>query len=540
MSLLRAAGRVSFLTLVSRVLGLVRDSWTYHVFGMSWVSGAFVLAWTVPNLLRRLLGEGALSAAFVPAFARARTRGGDVAARSLLASVGGTLIVGLGGFCALVVLASFFVPPAAWHLAPGSDAPDVVTSAQVGALFQELLAILFPYALPVCLLAIWSGALNSLGSFGPGAAAPIVLNLFWLAALALVHARGGDDPTGAMRTVAWFLLAGGIAQLVLAAVFLRRRGFLTPPRLPGAGDAARGVFAAMLPTALGMSVVQLNVLLDQTIAAWLIGAEAINHVYLANRLLLFPHALVALPLATVVFPRLAEQASRDDGTALRKSLDQALSITLMLAVPAAVGLAMIADELLLVAFQHGHYSAEDVPTTRWTTVMLVAGLPAIGSAQLQARALYALGDTRTPALVSAWLVVANVVLNLVLVGVFGFGVPGLTAATSACAFANALILRRVVGKRIGRSGVEVGSIGRTLIASAVMAGVILAVERLVPAGGSRLARAVFGLALPIGAGIGTWFLALHLLRSPELAALRRRVARRVTPPARTPANRSDP
>ena len=536
MSLLRAAGRVSFLTLVSRVLGLVRDSWTYHVFGMSWVSGAFVLAWTVPNLLRRLLGEGALSAAFVPAFARARTRGGDDAARSLLASVGGTLIVGLGGFCALVVIASFFVPPAVWHLAPGSDAPDGVTSTQVGALFQELLAILFPYALPVCLLAIWSGALNSLGSFGPGAAAPIVLNLFWLAALALVHARGGDDLTGAMRIVAWFLLAGGIAQLVLAAVFLRRRGFLTPPRLPGADDDARGVFAAMLPTALGMSVVQLNVLLDQAIAAWLIGAEAINHVYLANRLLLFPHALVALPLATVVFPRLAEQASRDDGTALRKSLDQALSITLMLAVPAAVGLAMIADELLLVAFQHGHYSAEDVPTTRWTTVMLVAGLPAIGSAQLQARALYALGDTRTPALVSAWLVVANVVLNLVLVGVCGFGVPGLTAATSACAFANALILRRVVAKRIGRSAVEAGSIGRTLVASAVMAGVILAVDQLVPAGGSRLVRALLGLALPIAAGIGTWFLALHLLRSPELLALRARVTR----PARTPANRSDP
>lgn len=526
MSLLRAAGKVSFLTLVSRVLGLVRDVVTYSVFGTSWVSGAFVLAWTVPNLLRRLLGEGALSAAFLPAFARARAREGEPAARALMASVGGALVFGLGSLCAIAVVVGLAIPPDAWQLQPGANAPAGVGSAEVGALFRDLLAILLPYAVPVCVLAIWSGALQSLGSFGPGASAPILLNLFWLAALAVVHVRGTDDLAGAARLVAWFLLAGGFAQLALAAVPLHRRGFLAPLRWPRRGDASRAVFVAMLPTAIGMSVVQLNVLLDQAIAAWMIGAEANNHVYLANRLLLFPHALVALPLATVVFPKLAEHASRDDNGALRKALDSALSLTMLLAVPAAVGLALIADTLLDVAFVHGRYTAEDAATTRWTTIMLVLGLPAIGSAQLQARALYALGDTRTPAIVSAVLVLVNASLNLVLVGVFGFGVAGLTAATSVCAYANAIVLRSLLARHIGRSTVVGGAIARTLLASSVMGAAIAGLGLVLPEGGSRSLRTLLGLVLPIAVGIGVWLIALVLLRSPELDALRQRLAAR--------------
>ncbi|MFO1053987.1 MAG: murein biosynthesis integral membrane protein MurJ [Planctomycetota bacterium] len=526
MSLLRAAGAVSVLTLASRILGLVRDVVTYHVFGTSWVSGAFVLAWMVPNLLRRLFGEGALSAAFVPAFARARVQEqGESRARDLLASVSGALITGLAVVCAIVVVVGLVVPPEWWHLESGKGT-QTVSSAEVGNLFRHLLAILFPYVLPVCVLAVWTGALNALGVFSPSATAPIVLNLFWLGALGVLHARGTDDLPAAAHFVAWVLLLGGFAQLLLAAIPLRRRGFLPRPRWPRHGDGARAVFIAMLPTAFGMSVVQLNVLLDQSIAAWMIGAEANNYVYLANRLLLFPHALVALPLATVVFPTLALHASQDDHHSLRASLDRALSITMLLAVPAAVGLAAVCDDLLSVAFVHGRYTQADADTTRWTTITLVAGLPAIGSSQLLARALFALGDTKTPARYSAWLVAANVALNLFFVGVLHLGVAGLTAATSICAYGNSIALRIAVARRIGHSPVEGRAIIRTLIASAVMGAAILGLAALHGPGASGTSRLLFGLVIPIVVGIGVWVAVLHLLRSPELRELRARIAAR--------------
>ena len=526
MSLLRSAGAVSLLTFASRILGLLRDVVTYSLFGPSWVAGVFVLAWMVPNLLRRLFGEGALSAAFVPAFARARQRGGDASAKALLASVSGALLTGLLVLTAAVIAGALLLPPEAWHLRPGPGADATVESAQVGGLFRDLLTILFPFAIPICLLAVWSGALNSLGVFAPTAAAPIVLNCFWLGGLGILLGRGTDDLPNAARLLALFLLVGGVVQVALAVIPLRRRGFLPRPRLPQKGDGSRQVFIAMLPTVLGMSAVQLNVLLDQTIAAWLIGAEANNHIYLANRLLLFPHALVALPLATVVFPILAQHATEDDTHGLRRSLDRALSITMLLAVPAAVGLAAIVDDLLAVAFVHGRYLAADAATTRWTAVTLVAGLPAIGSSQLFAKALYALGDTRTPARIAAWMVVANVSLNLLFVGPLALGVAGLTTATSLCAYANSFLLRRAINRRMGTSPVERASILRTVGASLVMAAVILSIGYLVGDEHSRSGRALLGLALPIGAGIGVWLLTLLLMRSPELAELQARLRAR--------------
>jgi putative peptidoglycan lipid II flippase len=528
LSLLRTASSISALTLLSRVLGLCRDVFTSHLLGTSWVNGALQLAWMLPNMLRRLFGEGALSAAFVPAFTRRLEREGMPAARALLASVGGVLILALGLLVAVVVAIAWLLPPEAWHLdpAPGDDAAGPATAREVGALLADLLLILFPYALPICVLAVLAGALNVFGRFAAAAATPALLNVFGLTGLAVGWLRTPDDLPAIAKTVAIALLAGGLAQLLLVAIPLRRRGCLPAPRWPRPGDGATEVFRAMGPTVLGMSLVQLNVFIDQGLAAWLIGTGANYHIFLANRLLLFPHSLVALPLTTAVFPRLAAHASRDDLQSLRAQLDRAAGGILFLAIPATVGLALVADTLLEVAFVHGRYTAADAATTRWTTIALVAGLPALGASQLAARALYALGDTRTPARISAWLVLLNLTLNLTFLLVLGLGVAGLTAATSCCTYVNALALRRAIGRRAPGGARALPAIGRALLASAAMAAAILALRALLPETQSRSGTAILGLVVPVAAGIAVYVLAQIALRSPELSLVRDRLRRR--------------
>ncbi|MGA0059632.1 MAG: murein biosynthesis integral membrane protein MurJ [Planctomycetota bacterium] len=528
MSFLRAASSMSALTLLSRILGLVRDVWTSHLLGTSWVNGVLQLAWMMPNMLRRLFGEGALSAAFVPVFARTVEQNGQSAARGLLASVFGAMLLGLGLVCLAVVWTTGWLPPETWHLspAPDGDMAGPATPGEVGGLLNGLLAVLFPYALPVCLLAVLAGALNVFGVFAPAAAAPALLNVFGLAGLLHGWLASPDDLPGIATTVAWWLLVGGVAQLSLVVIPLRRRGCMPAPRLPRRGDGSGTVFRTMLPTILGMSLVQLNVFLDQGLAAWLLGTGSNYHIFLANRLLLFPHSLVALPLATAVFPRLATDASRDDLAAVRTQLDRAAGATLFLAVPATVGLALISDTLLDVAFVHGRYTAEDAVTTRWTTIALIAGLPALGASQLAARALYALGDPKTPARTSGVLVFVNLTLNLTFVLALGLGVAGLTAATSCCTYISAFVLRRAVARRAPGGVSAIGPVLRAVGASAVMAVVIVGIRAILPEMESRTGRTLVELLLPVVVGMAAYVAAQSAMRSPEIGLLREGIARR--------------
>ncbi|MHC4515106.1 MAG: lipid II flippase MurJ, partial [Planctomycetota bacterium] len=297
---IQRASAISLVTLGSRVLGLVRDALMFSMLRASWAAGAFWLAWMIPNLLRRLFGEGALSAAFVPAYAKALDRDGPKPARRLLASVSGLLLVSLGGVTAVAWLLCLIMPPSLIGTSSGADplAGGGATAQQHGELLLDLLAILFPYAIPICLVAVLAGALNCHGVFALPAAAPIVLNLFWIGGLVVALATGMDDLADIVVLVAWCLVAAGGAQLLLVALPLARRGHLPPPR-PAVTDESRAVLRGMAPTVVGMSVLQISALLDQGIAVYLIDPGANSYIVLANRLLLFPHALISLALATV-------------------------------------------------------------------------------------------------------------------------------------------------------------------------------------------------------------------------------------------------
>jgi putative peptidoglycan lipid II flippase len=514
--LIRAAGSISAFTLLSRILGLYRDRLMAQTLGAGWVHGTFLLAWTLPNLMRRLLGEGALSASLVPAYARAQRSGDKDAARELLAQVTGAVATLLGPLCFAVAAISLLLPPD-WLPAPEPGGVEAMR------LLLALNAVLFCYALPVCLTAVFSGALNTLGVFALPAAVPVVLNMFWIAALLLAHPLGFEIDVDIANFAAWCLSVGGVAQLLLVTIPLRRRGELPRLRLglPERGTAAHGVFLTMGPTVIGMSLNQLSSLLDQLMAYYLVSAGSVTYIYLANRLMLFPHALTAMAVAVAVFPRLAHEASGEDRTGLRRTLDNAVAATIFVTLPASLGLIVLSDDVVRVLFAGGRFEENDVWPTVLTSSCLVAGLPFIGLAQLYARAFYAVGDTKTPARLAARLVLVNATVNVALLLTTGLGTAALALSSSISATANALWLAHRFRSHAAPDAERRGAWVRSAVATAVMCAA-LPFLRMTPSDGSLLARALGNVLLPIVAGMGIYLLAHVLMRSPEVRALLRR------------------
>jgi putative peptidoglycan lipid II flippase len=503
---LRAVSRISGFTLLSRILGFTRDIAMFRLLGFDWWTGTFILAWMIPNLLRRLFGEGALSASFIPAYAAAHHEGGPDAARRLLASVSGLLLLILTAITLTVLATCLVLPPEA--IGRGDAAVD---ATEQGRLMLRLTVLLFPYAIPICLAAIFAGCLNFHGVFGLPAASPVVLNVFWLAALGLAWAGDMSDPTAIVTLIAVFLLAGGIAQMLLSLVPLWRRGLAARPCLPAPGGPATTVLQNMWPTVIGMSLVQVSTLLDQALAYYLVSAEAPSYLYAANRLLLFPHALTSLSLATAIFPRLASLGATRDLVGLRQGVDRAMLQTMWIALPAAVGMMLVARPLVQVMFGEQVEAPDKLANTTWTTICLVASLPSIGVAQLHARALYALGDFRTPARMAFYLLLLNVALNLLFVVWLDMGVPGFAVATTLASIVNACGLRARLRQMCPEAGAPTGSrMTSTFLACGVMAvAVWWSQSWFEPT--SQVERVAFHLLLPIAVGVVSYPASLYAM-----------------------------
>ncbi len=512
----RGAGTVGVATLLSRILGLVRDQVMAALFGAGFASDAFNTAFRVPNLLRDLFAEGAMSASFIPTFTEYDRHRAPGEAWALGRQLMMTLLVVLLGLCALGWL---FTPQFMRLLAAGfASYPGKLELT--GTLFR----IMLPFLPFVALAAAAMGMLNARGVFGVPALAPALLNVGMIAfglGLIPVCRAFGQPPIVAM---AFGVVLGALLQFAVQLPSLARQGFRFRFEWPTWHPGVRRVAWLMIPATIGLAATNVNILVSNNIASRL-AQGSVTWLYCAFRLMQLPIGIFGVALATVSMPALSRAAVDRDLPGLKRTLSAAVRLVLLLTVPAAVFLAVLAQPVIALLFEHGRFHADATAQTAGALVMYCIGLPFFASIGIFTRTFYALGDTRTPMQASLVSVGLNVALNLLLVGPLrGLGLAhrGLALAASVAAAANLVQLSLYLRGRIG--GFEAariaGTLARVLLASAAV-GVLLWLG-LRATGGAWHRGHVRGLVTVLGAALAGGALgwgALRLARVEELAAV---------------------
>ncbi len=432
--LLRASSTVGSMTLLSRILGFLRDMVVARLFGADAATDAFFVAFKIPNFFRRLFAEGAFSQAFVPVFAEYKEHKDFNALKDLVNHIAGCL----GGLLLLVATIGVTAAPLVLLLfAPGfADEPERYELA------SSMLRLTFPYLFFISLVALAGSILNSYGRFAVPAFTPALLNIT-LISCAIWLSPQLEVPVMAL---AWGALFAGIAQLAFQIPFLLRLKLLPRPRWRWQHSGVQKVVKLMLPAILGSAVVQINLLLDTVIASLLV-AGSVSWLYFADRLVEFPLGVFGIAVATVILPSLSRKHASQNSEAFSKNLDWALRLTLVISLPAMLGLMLLAGPALTTLFQYGEFSAVD---TRMATVSLVAyavGLPAFILVKVLAPGFFARQDTKTPVKIGIRAMLLNMVFNIILVVTLLYtewapAHAGLALATALSAWAQAGMLYR--------------------------------------------------------------------------------------------------
>jgi putative peptidoglycan lipid II flippase len=525
--LARAAGLVSALTLLSRVLGLVREQVYAALLGAGPQADAFQIAFRIPNLLRDMFAEGALSAAFVPTYARALKEGGRAEAHRMVSRLLTLLTAILG---VLVLLGIVFAEPLVALLAPGFD--DVPGKTELTVLLTR---IMMPFLPLVSFAAVAMGMLNAEERFSTPALSPAMFNLVAILWGALLWGLGFDPVHVAVGWAVGTLL-GGVAQLATQVPPLRQAGWRFVPEWAPGDPGLRRIGSLMAPATVGLAAVQVNVFVNSIFASHEPGA--VSWLQFAFRILYLPIGLFGVAVGTVATSGLARRAAEDDLDGLRATLRQALSLITFLNVPATVGLMVLGVPIVRLLYERGRFAAEPGNTEATAAALLFYsfGLVAYTSVKVLAPAFYALGSPRVPLLASALAVAANLAINLFGHERFGFRAVALGASVGS--LANALVLLAVLQARLG--GVldrEVWSrFGRILLAALAMAPVAWLswrwLERAVGTHG-LLAQTLTCLP-PVGLGVLTYGAAAALLGLPETRQVWRLLRGRLR--VQTPAN----
>ncbi|MSR45070.1 MAG: murein biosynthesis integral membrane protein MurJ [Phycisphaerales bacterium] len=513
------ARTLSVLTFLSRVTGLARDAALSRVFGVGAVTDAFTFGFMVPNLFRRLFGEGALSSSFLPVYARLQ-QSDPASARALARLVLCRLVVLLGAICLVgeVIL---------WMVWPAADQPSATLAAR-------LVCIMLPYMPLVCFVAMTGAVLQVHHRFGPPAAAPIILNLFIVltsAGLApsVVRWIGMEtlDGESHITIVAASVVVAGIVQCAWSAWALRGLDLRTGEVSPVARQSFKAVIQQVIPMALGLGVLQVNTFVDALIASYptLVGPTILGIAYplaegsmgslaFAQRLYEFPLGVFGISIATAIFPQLSREAT--DLPAFRASIARALRMVAFIGLPASVGLIMLRTPLTAAVFQGGDFTTDD--TARVATILL-AFAPAIwaySANHLLTRAFYARGESMTPVKISLAMVVLNFLLNVTLIWT-PLGTAGLALSTSFCAVVQMVWMLRVLTQRVGPLVDE--EVRRSWMRSAAMSvtmAVVLALAMLVTPVDTSWWTMVWVLLTLTAVGAAVVFAVARLLRMPEL------------------------
>ncbi len=501
---LKDIGVVSLLTSVSRVLGLVRDQLALGILGASGINDAFVTAFNLPNLFRRLLGEGALTAAFVPALQHELRDRGREGAFALVSQVASWLAVVTGS---LVVIA----------MAMFSQSRLLVGHAPKWYLAADLTAVLFPYLAFVCLAAAFGAALNVLGKFWEAAISPVWLNLCMIASLA---GAGWLWAASARQIAAWLcggVLFGGFFQMLVPAVALMREGWR--PRFTLArSERVNEIARLMAPGLFGTAIYQINVYVSRLFAFSIHEGEASLFFY-ANRLMELPIGVFAIAVSTVVYPLLAKHAAEKNSEGMAHDYHRGVRLILLLNVPAAAGLAALSTPIVRLLYERGKFTAADTAIMAPLLAWFAVGMPFFAVTSLMTRAFYATKDTATPVKLAAVSFLVNVSLGWWLKDVLG--ARGLVIASTTAVVVQTVVLQWRLSARLPSMGL--GELWSTL--GKISAGTL--VMAVVVGGGWQAVRAlpraewiaVFAL-IPIGVAVyaaSLWILKIE--GRDELAAL---------------------
>ncbi len=525
MKLYRAFATVGGFTMVSRVLGFVRDMMIAAVLGSGLVADAFFVAFRFPNLFRRLLGEGAFNSAFVPLFAKHLECEGQSRARRFAEEAMAGLLFVLLVLTAVAELAMPWIMPV--------FAPGFTTTAEKLDLSVLLARITFPYLLCMSLVAMLSGVLNALGRFTAAAAAPALLNVLLISALLLALSLGLKEHPQASVLLAWGVAIAGLAQLLMLLAAVRRAGFPLRFRMPVLDDDIRRLVALGIPGIISGGVTQLNIFIGTVIAS--LQAGAVSYLYYADRLYQLPLGIVGIAIGVVLLPDLSRKLAAGDHAAAHDSQNRALELALLLTLPASVALAVSAYPIVQVMFERGAFTAEDTLPTASALAVFAVGLPAFVLIKVFQPAFFAREDTKTP----MRLTILNLAINAAgSVGLFyllrSMGMMphlGIAIATTVASWINAIMLWALVARH---GHFEMDARARRNIALVILAsgcmGLVLAAAGgiLEPYFARRSGAAIQASALGtlVLAGMATYFGLLHVTRVARLDDLARRVLKR--------------
>ncbi|MFQ6034770.1 MAG: murein biosynthesis integral membrane protein MurJ [Sedimentisphaerales bacterium] len=519
-TMIRGFRQIALLTMASRVLGMLRDMTFAYFLGASGLMDGWAIAFKVPNLARRLFGEGAASSSLIPVYSEELQRDREKANRLAFTVVTAVFVLLTG----IVLLGEGII----WgYYRFFSNLPGT-------QLKLKLSAIMLPYMVLICVVAILAGILHTHRHFAAPAAAPVVLNVFLIGSLCFSGWVFHIQPNRQVFIVAVAVILAGLVQLLIQLPPLRARGIYIRPAWQVRSEAFKKVILLMGPMVLGLTVTQINTLADDFIALWFSGSDekgqffswfgqqiryplwegAVSHLFYSQRLYQFPLGVLGISLATAIFPVMSTDAARKDFAALSKSVSQGLRCAVFVALPATAGLLVVARPLVSVIFERGQFTAQDTILTKWTLSFYVLGLCGYFAQQVATRAFYSMQDSFTPARSALIAVFANIVLNLTLIWFLGTG--GLAAATAACSYLQVAILVAVLRRRLG-SAVLVGlgrALAKTIVATLFMLIMVVAALQL-----SKSWADIFKLLLSVPSAAAVYLLAAKFLRIEMLSLL---------------------
>lgn len=508
-NMVRSAGAFGVATLASRGLGMVRDMVIAALFS-AWATDAFFVAFTIPNVLRRLFGEGSLNAAVVPVYTGVDLRGRQAAVRFARVLLGSWLVI-LAGVTVVGVLAA----PLLVHLYAWGFRVDPAKFE----LTVLLTRIMFPYILCMGLVAVATGVLNVHGRFFVPAFSPFMWNLAMIVCGLALAPVLEDRGVPSVLSIACGVILGGVLQVLLQLPSLRRVGRLVRPALDFRDPDLRKVFRLMIPMTLGFGVYQIDVLLSRLFASFL-PEGSVSYLYYSMRVVDVPQAVFLLAIGTAVLPALSRAAAEQRDDDLKRSYADALSLSLYIAIPAAAAIVLLAEPITSVLFMRGQFGLSMLQPTALAMACMAPGIVGVAGVRVTSPAFFARGDTRTPTIVGAINLVIYIAACLVLMGPLGH--VGIALAISIAPLTQFAQLLWSLRRRVGPLGL--GRVTRSAVRSLVGTGAMLVVlHLLVPLGRwqdpSLIARNALVLLACVAAGAALYLLVTRVLGSREIGAI---------------------